>query len=260
MFLIRPTPKSKTLPPRPEAAGQYQLQLGTRLLEYQLQRSQRRSVGFQISEKGLRVSAPSWLKHGEIEEAIRSKQNWILQKLALREQLNAEKPVPVMQWQDGESFPFQGKPVRLRIVFGPGLPSSYDAQTQELTLHFAKPASPEKIGQRARTWLQAQAEHHLRQRLAYFAPLMGVTYTSMALSSARTQWGSCSSQGIIRLNWRLIYFQPALLDYVVIHELAHRHEMNHSPRFWAHVGKLCPAYKPTRAALQQAARTLATGL
>ena len=75
----------------------------------------------------------------------------------------------------------------------------------------------------------------------------------LALSAARTRWGSCSSKTGIRLNWRLLHFSPHVVDYVVAHELAHLREMNHSPRFWAVVAQLCPNFKTTRDELKRLA-------
>src|ERR1043165_1296771 len=74
----------------------------------------------------------------------------------------------------------------------------------------------------------------------------------LRLSSAQTRWGSASADGMIRLNWRLIHFSPALIDYVVAHELAHLKEMNHSPRFWAVVRSVFPEYELARDRLKQA--------
>jgi predicted metal-dependent hydrolase len=78
-----------------------------------------------------------------------------------------------------------------------------------------------------------------------------VHYQSMSLSSATTRWGSCTSQGKIRLNWRLIHFTPELIDYVIAHELAHLHEMNHSERFWRHVQSVFPNFELARQHLRQ---------
>ncbi|HNB07544.1 MAG TPA: DUF45 domain-containing protein, partial [Thauera aminoaromatica] len=78
----------------------------------------------------------------------------------------------------------------------------------------------------------------------------------VSLSSAATRWGSCSTRSGIRLHWRLIHLEPALIDYVVAHEVAHLAEMNHSPRFWAVVERLYPDWRAARAALRSAAATL----
>ena len=77
-----------------------------------------------------------------------------------------------------------------------------------------------------------------------------------ALSSADTRWGSCTAERIIRLNWKLMHFSLSLVDYVVAHELAHILEMNHSARFWAHVGRIYPQYEEAKQLLRKRAAEL----
>ena len=91
---------------------------------------------------------------------------------------------------------------------------------------------------------------HFAQRLNHFAPIVGVQWRKLGISSARTRWGSAKSDGSIRLNQRLMQVHPSLLDYVVIHELSHLREMNHSPRFWAIVKSILPDYVRLRKELK----------
>lgn len=91
-----------------------------------------------------------------------------------------------------------------------------------------------------------RARRQLEARAAYFAQQMGVTYNRIAIRSAKTRWGSCSAQGNLNFHWKLILMPPQVLDYVVVHELAHRKEMNHSPRFWAEVEAVLPDYRKRR--------------
>ena len=96
-----------------------------------------------------------------------------------------------------------------------------------------------------------KARERIGQRTAYFAALMGVTYGRISIRSAKTRWGSCSSQGNLNFNNRLLFVPEELVDYVVVHELAHRKEMNHSKAFWDVVEKYMPDYKERRAKLRE---------
>jgi predicted metal-dependent hydrolase len=99
-------------------------------------------------------------------------------------------------------------------------------------------------------WLQRQARRIFEERCALYAPLLRVRVRRIALSSAATRWGSANVDGAIRLNWRLVHFSLAVIDYVVTHELAHLREMNHSPAFWQVVRSVLPDYEQSRAALR----------
>ncbi|MCD8103830.1 MAG: M48 family metallopeptidase [Lachnospiraceae bacterium] len=92
---------------------------------------------------------------------------------------------------------------------------------------------------------------YLPQRVAYYAARMGVNYGRITIREQKTRWGSCSSAGNLNFNWKLMLVPPELLDYVVVHELAHRREMNHSPQFWAIVEKELPDYRERRRRLKE---------
>lgn len=103
---------------------------------------------------------------------------------------------------------------------------------------------------------RAAAKNYIPQRVAYYAKLLDVTYGNITIRDQKTRWGSCSSKGNLNFNWRLMLAPPKVLDYVVIHELCHRKEMNHSPRFWAHVASIMPDYKEHRQWLKANGKTL----
>jgi hypothetical protein len=87
---------------------------------------------------------------------------------------------------------------------------------------------------------------HFHARASHWAPILGVTFGRVRVKDQRSLWGSCTPAGDLNFNWRLTLAPPEILDYVVVHELAHRLEMNHSRRFWAHVAKHCPDHKAHR--------------
>jgi predicted metal-dependent hydrolase len=129
-----------------------------------------------------------------------------------------------------------------------------------LALPLPPHADSQQIKDRVTGWLQGEATRIFGERLAAYAVKLGVTFRSYALSSAATRWGSCSSEGRIRLNWRLIHFPLSVVDYVVAHELAHLREMNHSPRFWQTVESIFPEFREARKALKQHPPELLPGM
>jgi len=235
------------------ADGSRRIQLGQHALDYVLLRSKRRSIGFLISDEGLRVTAPKWVTLGEIENSIREKQRWILSKLSERRERSARRLQPQMQWRDGATLPYLGQDLTLRIRTGQSIGAAYDEDTRELTISLPADAGEQQLKDRVQGWLQARAKEIFAARLPVYAAKLGVTYQSFALSSATTQWGSCTSDGRIRLNWRLMHFALPLIDYVIAHELSHLREMNHSPRFWATVQSIFPEFETAKRTLRESA-------
>ena len=230
------------------------LTLGSRLLTYRLKRSSRRTIGFTIDRSGLTVTAPMRLALTTIESAIGEKQRWIFSKLEAWLDRPETFPEVAADWQDGDVFPLYGEPHVLRIALGRArTPPHYDGQSKVVTLTVASDVSPARIAALLRQWLQAEAKRCFAVRLAALAPEVGVRFNVFGLSSATTRWGSCTSTGNIRLNWRLVHFTMDIIDYVVIHELSHLREMNHSPRFWAIVEGVMPDYKDARRVLKSPA-------
>src|SRR5690606_2426701 len=111
-----------------------------------------------------------------------------------------------------------------------------------LRLPLPEDADPDRIRDSAGAWLQHRARIDFARRLAHFLALSGQSLDRWALSSATSRWGSCTSGRRIRLNWRLIHFQPHLIDYVVAHEVAHLRVMNHGPAFWRELARLYPDF------------------
>lgn len=223
------------------------IELAGRPVPYTLKRSaKRRSIGLRIDDGGLTVSMPlraseKWL-HGVLQE----KAQWIVDKLAGWQVRRPE----VTLWVDGQLVRFMGEPLTLRVV-----PSLFDAppllRGRQLFVHVTATADPQLVEQTVTQWYQREAEVLFKQRVAHYAPQMKVVPNVVALSAARTQWGSCTARGTVRLNWHLIKLPLRLIDYVIVHELAHLIEMNHSPAFWAVVESVLPDCRKRRAELRQ---------
>ena len=250
-------PLADTTPAKPATPiatpGRRRIQLQEHSLEYRLLRSKRRSIGFLIDDDGLRITAPKWVSLAEIDNAIREKQRWIFAKLNEWRERSVHRLQPQMQWRDGATLPYMGSDVTLRIRANHAAGIAYDATTQELTVCLPADADEQQLKDRVQSWLQLQAKTLFAQRLPVYAEKLEVRYRAYALSSATTQWGSCTADGKIRLNWRLIHFSLPLIDYVIAHELSHLREMNHGPRFWATVQSVFPEFQAAKKALRERA-------
>lgn len=97
----------------------------------------------------------------------------------------------------------------------------------------------------------ALAKERIPVRVAYFAKIMGVTYGRITIREQKTRWGSCSEKGNLNFNWQLILMSEDVMDYVIVHELAHRIEMNHSRAFWSVVERVLPDYRERRRRLKE---------
>lgn len=110
--------------------------------------------------------------------------------------------------------------------------------------------------QEERIWRE-KARSDLAARCARFSRSMGVSFQGIRINGAKTRWGSCSSRGFLNFTWRLMFLPEELIDYIVVHELSHRREMNHSPRFWRVVEETLPDYRQRRQALREFSRRIA---
>lgn len=223
-------------------------------ITYRLVRRNRRTIGLKISENGLIVSASSRVSISEVEEIIEKHILWILRKT--QERKEREKKAQV-DFREGGLLPYRGRKVKIALdpaASSPGLreeaPGSF-----ALALPLPKDASESEIKAAAGAWLIDEAARVLPERLHWMELFAPEPSTGFVLTSARTFWGKCHRSGLIRLNWRLIFFENDVIDYVAAHELAHRVEMNHSPAFWATVEFIKPNYKKARAVLKQTGMT-----
>jgi predicted metal-dependent hydrolase len=250
--------------PAPPAAAPQQLLLHPRsnrqvLLDahpigYELKRARRRSIGFVVGEEGLSVSAPRWVPQGDIDAALQAKAGWIVRKLREQGERVQRLAAARVQWRDGVELPFLGRPLQV-VLGGSGREAQWCDATHagapaRLRLPLPAETEPTRIRDALLRWLQRQALQHYTERCDHYAARLGVQVRQLRLSAAHTRWGSATSSGTIRLHWRLMHFPPEVIDYVVVHELAHLREMNHSPAFWAVVHSVLPDADAARLALK----------
>ena len=207
-------------------------------IPYYLSRARRRSIGMLINHEGLAVRAPHWVALREIEAALAARGAWIVETLAVWRDRGFES-LPA-QWRTGASIMYLGRSLTLKLF--PSRKPSIEADLLDLAVLHPRADDEAVIDAFVRGWLREEALALLTQRVLHFAAQVAQKPPRVALSNARTQWGSCNHKGHIRLNWRLVQLPPHLSDYVVAHEVAHLVELNHSPRFWNIVASLLPGH------------------
>ena len=214
---------------------------------YLFQRVRRRSIGFVVGPDGLEVRAPKWVTLKEVELGLQERGEWVLRKWA--ELQERQKNIRQIEWREGASLDYLGAPLHLHLSPQNGRSELNDQR--QLLLALPHTAEASQIRDAVQAWLMREAKILFEQRLNHFAPLMGVQWRRLSLSNAGSRWGSARVDGAIRLNWRLIHLKPEAIDYVVVHELAHLQEMNHSPAFWKVVADILPDHLERRKALQK---------
>lgn len=257
------TPKAQpdtittTCPPAlPHNARWREVQTQQQTIGYVLQRSRRKSIGLTINDDGLQVTAPNWVTLGQIDAAVIEKAPWILSKLRLRHARQQHLATADTLWQDGGTIPYLGKRITLNLDDMQQVAAFHGAlfapeQGDTLVLALPPDADRNRVRDSVHAWLQQQAQTWFGQRLHHFLDKSQLSMRRWRLSSAATRWGSCSSDGNIMLNWRLIHFEHDIIDYVIAHEIAHLREMNHSKNFWREVERILPGFERSRNALKQ---------
>ncbi|MDR3310130.1 MAG: M48 family metallopeptidase [Oscillospiraceae bacterium] len=218
------------------------------MIDYTLARSRRRTVAIYIRDGAVEVRAPLRTAKRDIDAFVASKERWIAGKLAQsREQLRRR----------GEFALNYGGAVTLRGVEY-ALTASGDGARADTDNPFTLPPelTPEQIRSEVVQIYRECAKRHLTERVAHFAGVMNAEPSAVKISGAKTRWGSCSGKKSLNFSWRLILADDGAIDYVVVHELAHLTEMNHSARFWRLVAGVLPDYRARQARLRALQRKL----
>ena len=228
------------------------LRLGGQEIPYLLKRStQRRRVGLQVDDRGLVVQAPWRSTDRHIEGVLQEGSTWIQKKLA---SWSANAP-PARSWQSGDLLDYLGEQLTLDVVVEHERPLVLLRDGHRLEVRTPDPAQSSDVRQALAKWYKRHAQSHFAQRLEHYAAQLNLRKKpKLFVSSATARWGSCNAEREIRLSWRLMQAAPPVIDYVVAHEVSHIIEMNHSPKFWSIVEKLCPGYAGERAELNALAR------
>jgi predicted metal-dependent hydrolase len=170
------------------------------------------------------------------QELLKENAVWIVDKK--REYDKYREQIPDREFEPGETFPYLGD--QLEIVVEQRSTSEVVDSEFQLAEHHVEQTS---IQRALETLYRREARNHLEARADHFAEQMNVEYDAIEIRNQRTKWGSCSTTGTLGLNWRLMMAPPEMVDYIVIHELAHLRESNHGSEFWSLVAEFDPEYE-----------------
>ena len=232
--------------------------VGGTTIEYEVRRSARRKKTVQITLDGggVVVAAPSAVSASELQEIVRKRASWIVDRISEA----ALQPAP-MQFASGETLPYLGRDVPLLVET-----RNVKSPTVRLDGRRFRVAVPrgledsdryERIRDAVVQWYRAQADERVRASVLRWWPRLGRGERSRILiGDQRSLWGSCASDGTLRFNWRVMMLETALIELIVVHELAHLTVQNHSAQFWGLVAQVIPDVADRRRRLREVGRTL----
>ena len=216
-------------------------QYDTEEIEFTIVKSKRKSLSIAIQPDGnLLVKAPFYLSDSEILKWVKTKTAWIIrQRAKLKEQQDVNPP---KQYITGEKFWYQGREYELEVRISTGRAGMVGIVEDKIIL-FAKIGESAQVQKILSGWYVQQAKTVIPKRVRHFAEQMGENHGNITIKNQKKRWGSCSSAKNLNFNWRLILAPEEVLDYVVVHELCHLRQMNHSKEFWHEVEMVLPNYK-----------------
>jgi len=206
-------------------------------------RSKRRTIALIIERDGsFTVRAPMRAPHAAIETFIQQKADWITRT---RKKIKSIEPTVGKQYADGEKFLFLGSSFDLKLV---GLQKHSLHFDSGFTLRQSAQIKGEQVFTR---WYKSRAFEIISERVEKYSQQYNFAPKQVKISSAKTRWGSCSPNGTLNFTWRLVMAPLDVIDYVVVHELAHLRVKNHSSKFWKAVEVIYPEYKKQRKWLRE---------
>jgi len=234
---------------------QGQIPFGRSVIEYRIERSERRkTVTIAVDPSvGVVLKAPVDAPKRRLENIVKTKAPWIMQRLVEFREFGAG-PAP-REFVAGETYAYLGRSYRLKIErttdFGRPRASLHGAYLTVALGRGVTPEASEIIVKRAIVgWYRRQADRRLKERAAVYAERAGLRAPPVLVREQEKRWGSCSSKGELRFNWRVVMAPMSLIDYVVAHEVCHLVVRDHSARFWRLLGTLLPDYEERRVRLR----------
>lgn len=234
--------------------------------EYQIRRSQRATrARIVVTADKVEVVAPLRMPEKQIQQFIQAKQGWIeTAKNKVQQHVDNIVSFAPESYQQGVLIPYQGGQYKLQIKEGEEKHIEIAFDGSSFIANVPEALEGSKLSEQIRlalmTWMRQAAATQAVKTMEYYAPLYQLNPRSIIIKTQKSRWGSCGIHNDINLNWLLILAPAEVFEYVVIHELCHIEQRNHSAAFWSLVARYCPDYKQRRLWLKQNGASLMLGL
>ena len=212
------------------------------MMEYTLKRSNRKTTAVYVRDGSVEVRAPLKMPKRDIDRFVASKEKWIADKLAITIERVAQREKFTLDY--GSQIAYSGK--RYPIEAKEGNRIGFDDER----FYMPPDLAPEQIKAAVMQIYRLLAKRDLTNRTITLARKMSVSPSAIKITDARTRWGSCSGKKSINYSWRLVMADEDIIEYIIVHELAHLTELNHSGRFWKIVESVLPDYPERQARLK----------
>lgn len=224
-------------------------------IPYKIRRSDRaRRARIVVDADGVEVVVPRRMALRHVEPFVAEKQPWIERTLKRYEE--ARREAPPARLRDGGTVPYLGEQLELRVKVEPGRVRPHVARRNgALTVKVARPGEA-AVADALERWYRRQAKDEVAPRLDAATERAGTAWTRLSIRGQRTRWASCSQDGAMSFNWRLLLAPAEILDYVVEHEVAHLEVLDHSKRYWRLLAGRSPDYREHERWLRKNGHTL----
>lgn len=231
-----------------------QFRFGKQEIDFTIQRSPRRRKTVSIivdPNDGVLLKSPSHVCTDTLRDIAYGKGAWIIQKLRL--QCEDSCTLPEREFITGESVQYLGRNYILKVIYDPILRNGGFCRLKGKYLEcVVSDKLDENICLEAiKRWYFERAKIKLEERVKYYSNIMSLTHGGILLREQKKRWASCDAEGNLRFNWQLIMAPLKLVDYIVVHELAHLRIRNHSPAFWRLVSSVLPDYEDRKEKLRK---------
>ena len=225
------------------------VEFGNLDLEVQIERTNRkRTISLQVKDNKLIVKAPRTASRQSLDDLIQRKQSWIKKRAILNVE---ERKLRNRKFIDNEKFYFKGNEYRLSLILGGKEEVKISEGFLIVTCKDDRAMGSKDVKTFIEDWYVRESTKILNTRTYEFAKKMKVEPSAITVKNYASKWGSCTASNKISYNWRIIMAPDCIVDYLIIHELCHIIEHNHSKNFWYQVGKYCEDFKKKRKWLRE---------